>query len=248
MRYSIFIAACFAAAGLAQNCGPAFANQKCAAGTCCSQYGWCDTTPAHCDPKTCQKTFSGAGSSCAVGAPSSLSSSSTSSSSSRLRKKRAPPSNPFPHPDAIGGGSTPPTSPSPSGPYTSQVPNIDVCGSAQGGVKCPGAGSNGYFYRCCSSAGHCGPKNDIQDQAIYCGAGCQGSFGDCALTKNPPPYSSATPKIANGGDTCGPIVNAKCAAGLCCSGSNFCGTGADFCGAANWCQPKWGSCTGAKML
>ncbi|CAL8574401.1 hypothetical protein XPA_000361 [Xanthoria parietina] len=211
MRYSIFIAACFAAAGLAQNCGPAFANQKCAAGTCCSQYGWCDTTPAHCDPKTCQKTFSGAGSSCA-------------------------------------GGSTPPTSPSPSGPYTSQVPNIDVCGSAQGGVKCPGAGSNGYFYRCCSSAGHCGPKNDIQDQAIYCGAGCQGSFGDCALTKKPPPYSSATPKIANGGDTCGPIVNAKCAAGLCCSGSNFCGTGADFCGAANWCQPKWGSCTGAKML
>lgn len=59
------------------------------------------------------------------------------------------------------GGSTPPTSPSPSGPYTSQVPNIDVCGSAQGGVKCPGAGSNGYFYRCCSSAGHCGPKNDV---------------------------------------------------------------------------------------
>lgn len=57
------------------------------------------------------------------------------------------------------GGTTTPTSP--SGPYTSQVPNIDVCGSAQGGVKCPGAGSNGYFYRCCSSAGHCGPKNDV---------------------------------------------------------------------------------------
>ena len=36
MRYSIFLAACFAAAGLAQNCGPAFGNQKCAAGNCCT--------------------------------------------------------------------------------------------------------------------------------------------------------------------------------------------------------------------
>ena len=58
------------------------------------------------------------------------------------------------------GGTTPPPT-SPSGPYTSQVPNIDVCGAAQGGVRCPGAGTNGYYYRCCSSAGHCGPKNDV---------------------------------------------------------------------------------------
>ncbi|KAL8809493.1 MAG: hypothetical protein Q9200_003361 [Gallowayella weberi] len=148
---------------------------------------------------------------------------------------------------AAQGGTTPPPT-SPSGPYTSQVPNIDVCGSAQGGVKCPGAGTNGYFYRCCSSAGHCGPKNDIQDQAIYCGTGCQGNFGDCALNKKPPPYSTATPKIVGKGDTCGPIVNAKCGDNLCCSGSNFCGDTADFCGSANWCQPKWGRCSGAKML
>lgn len=36
------------------------------------------------------------------------------------------------------------------------VPEIDVCGHAVGGVSCPGAGKNGYFYRCCSSVGHCG--------------------------------------------------------------------------------------------
>lgn len=208
MRASILISACFAAIALAQNCGPAYGNQKCAAGKCCSQYGWCDVTPAHCDPKTCQKSFSGAGSSCAAG--------------------------------------TTPTSP--TGPYTSSIPNIDVCGHAQGGVKCPGAGSNGYFYRCCSSAGHCGPKNDIQDQALYCGTGCQGGYGDCSLTKKPPTSPATPPKIVGAGDTCGPIVNAKCGSGLCCSGSNFCGTGADFCGAANWCQPKWGTCSGAKLL
>ena len=36
--------------------------------------------------------------------------------------------------------------------------------------------------------------------------------------------------MAQNGETCGPIVNKKCASGLCCSGSNFCGTGVDFCG------------------
>ncbi|KAL9017333.1 MAG: hypothetical protein Q9185_005331 [Variospora sp. 1 TL-2023] len=167
----------------------------------------CDSTPAHCDPKNCQKAFSGAGSSCA--------------------------------------GSTT-TSTNPSNPYVSAVPEIDVCGSGQGGVRCPGAGSNGYFYRCCSSAGHCGPKND--DQGIYCGAGCQGNFGECALNKQPPTSPATPPKTVGAGDTCGPIVNAKCGAGLCCSGSNFCGTGPDFCGAANWCQPKWGACSGSKMV
>ncbi|KAL8627467.1 hypothetical protein Q9189_006844 [Teloschistes chrysophthalmus] len=88
----------------------------------------------------------------------------------------------------------------------------------------------------------------IQDQALYCGTGCQSGFGDCSLTKKPPTSAATPPKIAKNGETCGPIVNAKCAAGLCCSGSNFCGTGADYCGAANWCQPKWGTCSGSKML
>ncbi|KAL9053213.1 MAG: hypothetical protein Q9206_004020 [Seirophora lacunosa] len=181
MRASILISACFAAIALAQNCGPAYANQKCAAGKCCSQYGWATTT-------------------------------------------------------------------TPSNPYLSTVPDIDVCGSGQGGVRCPGAGSNGYFYRCCSSAGHCGPKNDIQDQGIYCGAGCQGGFGECAFNKQPPASPATPAKTVGNGDTCGPIVNAKCGAGLCCSGSNFCGTGPDYCGAANWCQPKWGVCSGTRVV
>lgn len=139
-------------------------------------------------------------------------------------------------------------------------------------MKCPGAGSNGYFYRCCSPFGHCGPKNDVrlgsfllyleyprgtaltrhslqlQDQALYCGTGCQAGYGDCSLTKTPPTSPVAAPKIVGDGDTCGPIVNAKCGSGLCCSGSNFCGSGANFCGSANWCQPKWGACSGAKLL
>lgn len=130
---------------------------------------------------------------------------------------------------------------SPAQGFPSAVPEIDVCGSAQGGVTCPGAGANGYFYRCCSSAGHCGPKNDIQDQSLYCGDGCQAGFGKCD-NQAKPKVPTAAPGTAGDGEDCGPIVNKKCGNGLCCSGSNFCGAGEDFCGAANWCQKNWGKC------
>ncbi|KAH8717030.1 hypothetical protein GQ44DRAFT_751819 [Phaeosphaeriaceae sp. PMI808] len=130
---------------------------------------------------------------------------------------------------------------SPAQTFPASVPEIDVCGHAQGGVTCPGAGGNGYFYRCCSSAGHCGPKNDIQDQALYCGDGCQAGFGKCDSQnlREEPTEAAGESSV---GETCGPIVNKKCGNGLCCSGSNFCGSGDDFCGAANWCQSKWGKC------
>ena len=41
-------------------------------------------------------------------------------------------------------------------PYASTIPDIDICGNGSDNVTCPGAGINGYYYRCCSSAGHCG--------------------------------------------------------------------------------------------
>ena len=107
---------------------------------------------------------------------------------------------------------------------------IDVCGHAVGGVSCPGAGVPpspnvpGYYYRCCSSGGHCGPKNNIQSQDLYCGAAtCQVGFGDCATNRTAPPLPSGPPTTVGMGETCGPIVNAKCGDGLCCSGSNYCG-------------------------
>lgn len=170
----------------------------------------CDIGPAYCDPDTCIKDFSGLGSSCATPTP--------------------PSSSPAPSSTA---------SQVPSSPYVSSVPDIDVCGHATGGVSCPGAGVPfnasvpGYFYRCCSSDGHCGPKNNIQDQSLYCGAGCQGDYGDCSTDRVPPALPSAAPTVAGSGQTCGPIVNARCDKGLCCSGSNFCGT---YCAAASLCN------------
>ncbi len=158
----------------------------------------CDTGPAWCDPATCQKQFSGAGSSCAS--------------------------------PSHSNSSVPPTSTTTTPSYVSAVPNIDVCGHAVGGVSCPGAGVPpgphvpGYYYRCCSSDGHCGPKNNIESQDLYCGAEtCQVGFGDCATNRTAPPLPSGRPKTVGMGETCGPIVNAKCGGGLCCSGSNYCG-------------------------
>jgi len=137
----------------------------------------------------------------------------------------------------------------PADPYIPFIPNIDVCGHAQGGVSCPKAGAPpnshepGYYYRCCSAAGHCGSKNNIEEQSLYCGTGCQAGFGDCSTNRVLPPLPAGPATTVRNGETCGPIVNAKCTSGLCCSGSNICGTGAAFCGAADWCQPQWGVCS-----
>ncbi|KAF1977808.1 hypothetical protein BU23DRAFT_550486 [Bimuria novae-zelandiae CBS 107.79] len=211
MRNLTFVLFSLASLSTAQNCGPKYDNQACAPGKCCSQYGWCDTGPAYCDPSNCQPSFSGPDSPCASSLPTTLKTSA---------------SKPSP---------TPP-------PFASQVPEIDVCGHAQGGVSCPGAGLGGYFYRCCSAAGHCGPKNEIQDQDLYCGTGCQAGYGKCDSEEKPAEPTGAA-GTAGEGETCGPIVNKKCGSGLCCSGSNFCGTGEDFCGAVNWCQKNWGECS-----
>ena len=178
----------------------------------------CDIGPAWCDPTTCQKQFSGPGSSCASPLSPVFSNHSKSSS----------------HPSTIYSNFTTsskhPSTSTPSSSYVSAVPNIDVCGHAVGGVACPGAGvppsrhMPGYYYRCCSSDGHCGPKNNIESQNLYCGADtCQVGFGDCATNRTAPPLPSGPPKTAGMGQTCGPIVNAKCGDRLCCSGSNYCG-------------------------
>ncbi|KAI5803666.1 hypothetical protein EDC01DRAFT_716105 [Geopyxis carbonaria] len=188
------------------NCGPKHANRKCAASTdCCSEYGWCGTTAAHC-ASTCLKPFSGANSACV--------------------KKVT---------------SVKPTATATAGAFASEIPVIDVCGAKSNHVSCPGAGPGNFFYRCCSKNGHCGPKNNIQAQGDYCGDGCQAGYGKCN-TMPVPKLPTTKAKIVGAGDHCGPIVNAKCGGGLCCSGANFCGSEEDFCGAANFCQSKWGHC------
>lgn len=129
-----------------------------------SQHGWCDTDFAHCDPADCLKAFSGPGSSCA---------SDTSVSKTTLK-------------------TTSSTNHSSTSAYISSIPNIDVCGSASGGVSCPGAGTNVYFYRCCSSHGHCGPKNDV----LLALSPIRPKKSSALLTPHPPPSSKTNPSTA----------------------------------------------------
>ncbi|KAF4533864.1 hypothetical protein BFW01_g9052 [Lasiodiplodia theobromae] len=237
-----------AASGLCQNCGPKYNNQICAANTCCSQYGWCDTGADYCDPATCLSAFSGPGSSCAIQFtnPQHLSRPKQKKSNNNLTTTKPTTTTKT----SSTTRTTTATATNTNNTFAASIPVIDVCGHAQGGVSCPGAGPGGYFYRCCSAAGHCGPKNDIQDAAMYCGDGCQAGFGKCGVNgvSKPVTTPSGSTGTAGEGETCGPIVNKRCADGLCCSGSNFCGTGEDFCGAANWCQPSWGSCAGKRTV
>jgi basic endochitinase B len=122
----------------------------------------------------------------------------------------------------LSGAGSPCISSSTAPPYTSDLPEIDTC-DGPSGISCPGAGAEGYFYRCCSSAGHCGPKNNLQDQSLYCGPGCQPEYGNCDADRHVPPQPTALPGLAEQGGECGPIVNLKCQAKECCSGSNWCG-------------------------
>lgn len=39
---------------LAFNCGRQAGGVRCPTGMCCSQWGWCGTTPAHCGRGRCQ--------------------------------------------------------------------------------------------------------------------------------------------------------------------------------------------------
>jgi hypothetical protein len=184
----------------------------------------CGMDAAHCDPSTCLPNYSGTNSTCPVSCPPS-----PSSASHPHHQLQIPTTT-----------SSLPPAPIKTPSSTTTLPDIDTCGPTSD-ISCPGAGPGAYYYRCCSAYGHCGPKNNLQDQNLYCGDGCQPGFGKCDNEAAPPDPTTA-PGIAPEGEPCGPIVNMRCAEGLCCSGSNYCGTGVDFCGAANWCQARWGVC------
>jgi hypothetical protein len=159
MRSFIITALSLASVVLAQNCGPNYNNQVCDAGKCCrtpnSRYtgqnklifnyrqpvrmGTSITTkthPSRMTPLTNPQCDAGADycdpASCLK--PFSGPGSSCSSTATTLTTL------PISQPTSTG--------------FPSAVPEIDVCGAAVGGVTCPGVGANGYFYRCCSTAGH----------------------------------------------------------------------------------------------
>ncbi|KAJ8322961.1 hypothetical protein QVD99_007360 [Batrachochytrium dendrobatidis] len=151
---------------------------KCPNSLCCSQYGWCGNTDAHCGIG-CQNPFG----------------------------------------TCNGAPPTPPT------------PSVDVkCGVGRGG-KCPNS-------LCCSQYGWCGNTD------AHCGVGCQNPFGTCNGAPPTPPTPPAPVPIPGINSRCGSqFQGLGCPDGLCCSAAGYCGITTAHCEAG--CQADSGICSPA---
>jgi len=95
--------------------------------------------------------------------------------------------------------------------------------------------------QCCSKYGYCG------DTDAYCGSGCQTNFGRCSASQVTSKTTTTTPKtqptnegkISTDGK-CGPNNgNTICPNNECCSKYGYCGTSDAHCGT---CQANYGRC------
>jgi hypothetical protein len=160
-----------------------------AEGECCSQYGYCGTTPDHCGTG-CNPLFGNCGGSSVIpsssAAPTDSSSVSsvvtteptttsttisTSSSAITTIVTTATPTRP-----ATIVTTTTPTRPATTAAPTATGPAVSKngkCGSRNGGTTCKGYKGRFLMEECCRFDGSCGAG------VLACGMGCQKKFGNC---------------------------------------------------------------------
>jgi len=164
--------ACTSASTIVERCGPSNGGQTCAGNpfkeTCCSEFGWCGSTPAHCGTK-CQPGFSASGA-CV--------------SASTIVERCGPSNggqtcagNPFKETCCSEFGWCGSTSAhcgakcqpgfSASGACVSAPTIVERCGPSNGGQTCAG---NPFEETCCSEYGWCGSTS------AHCGTKCQPGF------------------------------------------------------------------------
>ncbi|TKA63406.1 hypothetical protein B0A49_07458, partial [Cryomyces minteri] len=110
------------------------------------------------------------------------------------------------------------------------------------------------FGNCCSANGKCGSTD------VYCGVGCQATFGTCGSSNVSDSLStstiisssstsiapSASATIISSDATCGGTTGLTCFGstfGNCCSVNGWCGSTVAYCGAG--CQAGFGTCNPA---
>ncbi|KAI9655834.1 MAG: hypothetical protein M1821_005269 [Bathelium mastoideum] len=149
-------------------------------GSCCSQYGWCGSSPAHCEvSQGCQSgctdsLFPGEQGSFTSSHPPSINLMAYIASAATASTSAAASSEPVLGPPPA---STASTVPQPTGPVTTD----GTCGAAHGGTVC----GNWYRGSCCSQYGFCG------NTSAHCGAGCQSGPCDSAPVVPAPGPSQA---------------------------------------------------------
>jgi len=263
MKYLKLIIASLAisVATAAKNCGPGIGG--CPAGQCCSKYGYCGTTDAHCGAGCqvefgyCQTTNKTSNSN--TSSSSKPSTNVKTSTSGRCGKDFGScPNNKCcskygycgttdSHCGAgcqsefgicqNGTNKTPSSSkPTPSTKTTTKVSTNGRCGEDFG--TCPNN-------KCCSKYGYCGTSD------AHCGTGCQSEFGRCngktTTTKKSTTVikktTTITSKKTSTSGRCG-SSDGVCPNNKCCSKYGYCGTSDDHCGTG--CQSEFGRCNSSQ--
>jgi len=216
---------------------------SCPSGTCCSKYGYCGTSSAHCGVG-CQAKYG----LCSSSSKKSTKKTSTKKSTKKTVTKKTTKKSTTPKKSTSTIKKTTTVTTSKSSNNTSLPVSVNgMCGPEHG--VCPGTS-------CCSQYGYCG-KTDA-----HCGMGCQSEFGKCndnssltvkktstkkssakkttktTKTTTTTKKASSTVKESTNG-LCGP-ENGACPSGQCCSQYGYCGSSADHCGAG--CQSEFGKC------
>eukprot|EP00834_Sanchytrium_tribonematis_P002697 NODE_89_length_21781_cov_0.895836.p6 type:complete len:332 gc:universal NODE_89_length_21781_cov_0.895836:4443-3448(-) len=215
--------------GNGEKCGPLNGN-KCANGLCCSKYGYCGDTDAHCNANSCQPTWSESGCVAGVG----------------YFQKCGP--NGFNAKCRIGMCC--------SKSLGVCGDSFDICRTDANGCDPLFGECKGELYgrcgtpfnnkscpivmraeKCCSPDGYCG------FDAQHCGTGCQKPFGLCGL--------NLLTQYVKLGEACGPTDNGngirkECVGddttNLCCGKNSICGDKADSCAKSKGCQLDYGFC------
>ncbi|KAG9228464.1 hypothetical protein BJ875DRAFT_477396 [Amylocarpus encephaloides] len=225
-------------------------------GTCCSQRGYCGSTPDYCAiTNNCQASFGLCGenpqvvsttsSQTATPTPSSLNSVFGNCCSNwgwcGTSEEHCSVNNGCQNGFGVCGTNSPPPPPhSTSSPSPVPTLKVSVDGSCGKGVTCLGS----RLGECCSQSSFCGSSSD------YCGIGCQNAFGRCDKTAinpgtNLPP---AGPKVSVDG-SCGNGVSCSGSTfGDCCSRNNFCGSSPAYCSVDQGCQGQFGTCAKSQKV
>ncbi|ORX59958.1 hypothetical protein BCR36DRAFT_408328 [Piromyces finnis] len=233
-----------------KECGPGYGY--CHDNKCCSPYGWCGTTTAHCGTG-CQSGYglcTNTNGKCGPNNGNAKCPSGQCCSSKGYCGTTSA---------YCGTGCQ-----SEFGTCSTSTSTSTKCGPNNGNAKCPSG-------QCCSSKGYCGTTS------AYCGTGCQSEFGTCSTststsTKCGPNNGNAkcpsgqccsskgycgttsaycgTGCQANFG-TCSSVIstngkcgpkngNTVCPSDQCCSSKGYCGTTKAYCGTG--CQASFGKC------
>ncbi|OUM64772.1 carbohydrate-binding module family 18 protein [Piromyces sp. E2] len=210
-------------------CGPDYG--RCAnSNECCSQYGWCDTTSAHCGTG-CQPKYGLCGSSNVKSIPVSKVSGRCGPEYGRCANSNECCSQ-YGWCDTKSEHCGTGCQPKYDGKYKS-------CGITAGYTSCTGPNIPYTVYEdrcgpkygkctrsneCCSQYGWCDTSKD------HCGIGCQPLFGICKSSISVSPVN----------DRCGPRYGRCAKSDECCSEYGWCDKTIEHCGTG--CQPLYGIC------